>query len=181
MTDITALQSEILGLGRRRLRTRPQLEAVRVAALGKKGRVSALLATMGGLPPRRAQDQGPSVQRPERRRHRGHRRARSQLADTVLEARLASEKLDVTLPARPENSGSVHPIAQVMEEMTAIFADQGFAVAEGPEIEDDYNFTKLNIPPDHPARQMQDTFYVAAQADGSPLCCAPTPRRCRSG
>ena len=64
--------------------------------------------------------------------------------------------------------GSVHPISQVLEEITAIFADMGFAVAEGPDVEyDDYNFTKLNIPPDHPARQMQDTFYVAPQADGT--------------
>ncbi len=81
----------------------------------------------------------------------------------------------------PEPQGSIHPITQVLDEITAIFADMGFAVAEGPDVEyDDYNFTKLNIPPDHPARQMQDTFYVAPQADGTqPMCCAPTPRRCR--
>src|SRR5690242_21208395 len=93
---------------------------------------------------------------------------KAQLGDAALDARLASEKLDVTLPARSENTGTVHPISQVLEEVVAIFADLGFSVAEGPDVEyDDYNFTKLNIPPDHPARQMQDTFYVSPQADGS--------------
>jgi phenylalanyl-tRNA synthetase alpha chain len=90
------------------------------------------------------------------------------LSDAALEARLASETLDVTLPVRPENTGTVHPISQVLDEIVAIFADLGFGVAEGPDVEyDDYNFTRLNVPADHPARQMQDTFYVAAQADGT--------------
>ena len=107
-------------------------------------------------------------------------RARPQLGDAALDARLTTETIDVSLPPRPETQGSIHPISQVLDEITAIFADMGFAVAEGPDVEfDDYNFTKLNIPPDHPARQMQDTFYVAPQADGSLMCCAPTPRRCR--
>jgi phenylalanyl-tRNA synthetase alpha chain len=89
------------------------------------------------------------------------------LGDAALEARLAGETIDITLPPRPENSGTVHPISQVLDEVTAIFAGLGFAVAEGPDVEhDDYNFTRLNIPPDHPARQMQDTFYVARQGDG---------------
>ena len=95
------------------------------------------------------------------------------MADAALDARLAGETLDVTLPPRPENSGSVHPISQVLDEVVAIFAELGFGVAEGPDVEfDDYNFTKLNIPPDHPARQMQDTFYVAPQADGIEPCAA---------
>ncbi len=95
--------------------------------------------------------------------------------------RLASETIDVTLPPRPENTGTVHPISQVLEEVTAIFAGLGFAVAEGPDVEyDDYNFTRLNIPPDHPARQMQDTFYVAAAGGRQRrMCCAPIPHRCR--
>jgi phenylalanyl-tRNA synthetase alpha chain len=93
---------------------------------------------------------------------------KASLADAALHARLGSEKLDVTLPVLPQNKGTVHPISQVLEEVVAIFADLGFGVAEGPDVEyDDNNFTKLNIPPDHPARQMQDTFYVAAQADGA--------------
>jgi phenylalanyl-tRNA synthetase alpha chain len=90
------------------------------------------------------------------------------LEEEGLDARLAFERVDITLPARPEAVGTVHPVSQVLDEVAAIFADLGFAIAEGPDVEfDDYNFTKLNIPPDHPARQMHDTFYVAKQADGS--------------
>jgi phenylalanyl-tRNA synthetase alpha chain len=165
MTDI--LQSDILAqiAG---AADEAALEAVRVATLGKKGSVSALLATMGALSPEERKVQGP--------RFNGLRDAvtaaiaarKAALADAALDARLTSETLDVTLPARPENSGTVHPISQVLEEVVAIFADLGFGVAEGPDVEfDDYNFTKLNIPPDHPARQMQDTFYVSPQADGT--------------
>jgi phenylalanyl-tRNA synthetase alpha chain len=144
------------------------LEAVRVATLGKKGSVSALLATMGSLSPDERKIKGPQFNGLKDAVTEAIGARKTQLGDAALEARLASEKLDVTLPARPENTGTVHPIAQVLEEVVAIFADLGFGVAEGPDVEyDDYNFTKLNIPPDHPARQMQDTFYVAAQADGS--------------
>jgi phenylalanyl-tRNA synthetase alpha chain len=93
---------------------------------------------------------------------------KAELGDAALNARLAQERVDVTLPARPELQGSIHPVSQVLEEIIAIFADLGFAIAEGPDVEyDDYNFTRLNIPPDHPARQMHDTFYIAPQADGS--------------
>ena len=167
MTDIAALQSDILaqvtGAG-----DEAALEAVRVAALGKKGSISELMKTLGGMSPEERKTQGPLLN--------GLRDAvtdaiaprKAALGDAALDARLASEKIDVTLPPRAQAQGSVHPISQVLEEITAIFADMGFAVAEGPDVEfDDYNFTKLNIPPDHPARQMQDTFYVAPQADGS--------------
>ncbi|HJT43431.1 MAG TPA: phenylalanine--tRNA ligase subunit alpha [Rhizomicrobium sp.] len=167
MTDIAALQSEILAA----VAGAPDeaaLEAVRVAALGKKGSVSALLATMGGLSPDERKVQGPKFNGLKDVITDAIAARKAALADMALDARLASEKLDVTLPARPENTGTVHPISQVLEEVVAIFADLGFGVAEGPDVEfDDYNFTKLNIPPDHPARQMQDTFYVAPQADGS--------------
>ena len=167
MTDIAALQSEIMAQISAAA-DEAALEAVRVATLGKKGSVSALLATMGKLSPDERKTQGPLFN--------GLRDAvtaaivtrKIELADAALEARLAAETMDVTLPAAPENSGTVHPISQVLEEVVAIFADLGFGVAEGPDVEyDDYNFTRLNIPPDHPARQMQDTFYVAPQADGS--------------
>jgi phenylalanyl-tRNA synthetase alpha chain len=81
---------------------------------------------------------------------------------------LSSERVDVSLPVRPDVVGTIHPVSQVFDEITAIFADLGFAIAEGPDVEyDDYNFTRLNIPPDHPARQMHDTFYLAPQADGA--------------
>jgi phenylalanyl-tRNA synthetase alpha chain len=166
MTDIAALQSEILAavVG---AANEAQLEAVRVATLGKKGSVSALLATMGSLSPDERKIQGPRFNGLKDAITEAIARRKLQLADQALETRLASEKLDVTLPARPENTGTVHPISQVLDEVVAIFADLGFSVAEGPDVEyDDYNFTRLNIPPDHPARQMQDTFYVAPQGDG---------------
>jgi phenylalanyl-tRNA synthetase alpha chain len=167
MTDIAALQSEIMAQISGAA-DEAGLEAVRVASLGKKGSVSALLATMGSLSPDERKIKGPQFNGLKDAVTDAIAARKAQLGDAALEARLASEKLDVTLPARPENTGTVHPIAQVLEEVVAIFADLGFGVAEGPDVEyDDYNFTKLNIPPDHPARQMQDTFYVSAQADDS--------------
>ncbi len=167
MTDINALQSEILAQVAGAA-DEAGLEAVRVATLGKKGSVSALLATMGKLSPDERKVQGPLFNGLRDTVTNAIAARKAELGDAALEQRLASETLDVTLPARPENSGTVHPISQVLEEVVAIFADLGFGVAEGPDVEyDDYNFTRLNIPPDHPARQMQDTFYVAAQADGT--------------
>ena len=167
MTNIAALQSDILtqvaGAA-----DEAALEAVRVATLGKKGSVSALLATMGKLSPDERKEKGPQFNGLKDAVTEAIAARKSELGDAALDARLAGETLDVTLPAAPENSGTVHPISQVLDEIVAIFADMGFGVAEGPDVEyDDYNFTKLNIPPDHPARQMQDTFYVAAQADGT--------------
>src|SRR5882762_9615178 len=171
MTDIAALQSDILAQIAA-ASDEAMLEAVRVATLGKKGSVSALLATMGKLDPEERKVQGPKFNGLKDTVTEAIAARKAELADAALDTRLASETLDVTLPARPENSGTVHPISQVLDEVVAIFAELGFGVAEGPDVEfDDYNFTKLNIPPDHPARQMQDTFYVAPQkgdkADGS--------------
>ena len=92
------------------------------------------------------------------------------LADSALNARLAAERIDVSLPPRPEQRGFIHPISQVMDELTAIFGEMGFAVAEGPDIEDDFhNFGALNIPPEHPARQEHDTFYLPDRADGAKM------------
>jgi phenylalanyl-tRNA synthetase alpha chain len=167
MTDIAALQSELLA-AIAGAADEAALEGVRVATLGKKGSVSALLATMGSLSPDERKVQGPKFNGLKDAVTEAIAARKAQLGDAALDARLAAEKLDVTLPARPENTGTVHPISQVLDEVVAIFADLGFGVAEGPDVEfDDYNFTKLNIPPDHPARQMQDTFYVAPQADGT--------------
>ena len=166
MADIASLQSEILATVAGAA-DEAALEAVRVATLGKKGSVSALLATMGSLSPDERKFQGPKFNGLRDAVTEAITARKVRLADAALDARLASETLDVTLPSRFENSGTVHPISQVLEEVVAIFAELGFGVAEGPDVEfDDYNFTRLNIPPDHPARQMQDTFYVAAQADG---------------
>lgn len=167
MADASSLQSnilaQVLAAG-----DEAALEAIRVAALGKKGSVSELLKTLGAMSPDERKIQGPLLNSLRDAVTDAITARKSELADAALNARLKTETVDVSLPPRPEMQGSVHPIAQVLDEITAIFADMGFAVAEGPDVEyDDYNFTKLNIPPDHPARQMQDTFYVAPQPDGT--------------
>jgi phenylalanyl-tRNA synthetase alpha chain len=167
MSDVATLQSEILAQVSAAA-DEAALEAVRVWALGKKGSVSELMKTLGAMSPDDRKVQGPLLNGLRDAVTDAIAARKASLSDAALEARLGHETVDITLPARPENSGTVHPISQVLEEVTAIFASLGFAVAEGPDVEyDDYNFNKLNIPPDHPARQMQDTFYVSAQADGS--------------
>ena len=148
------------------------LEAVRVAALGKSGSITALLKTLGTLPPEERKTQGPLINGLKDRVNAALAARREAFKSAALEARLNTESVDVTLPVReaPVEIGRVHPITQVIDELTAIFADMGFAVAEGPDIEtDDYNFTKLNFPQDHPARDMQDTFFFNPKPDGSRL------------
>ena len=143
------------------------LEAVRVAALGKKGSVSELLKTLGGMTPEERKVNGPAFNGRGAKVAAAISARKAGLEEAALNARLETERVDVTLPVRPEGAGTIHPVHQVTDEVIAIFADLGFAVAEGPDVElDDYNFTKLNTPPDHPARQMQDTFYMVPQADG---------------
>jgi phenylalanyl-tRNA synthetase alpha chain len=167
MSDIEALERQTLDNIAGASDTQA-LEALRVAALGKKGFISELLKTLGAMSPDERKASGPLFNT-LRDRVVGAIAARKAALDSeALDARLAFERVDVTLPVRPEAAGSIHPVSQVLDEVTAIFADLGFAIAEGPDVEfDDYNFTRLNIPPDHPARQMHDTFYVAKQADGS--------------
>jgi phenylalanyl-tRNA synthetase alpha chain len=144
------------------------LDAARVAALGKKGRITSLMKGLGGLEPeaRKAAGQALNLLKDEIAAAVEARKAT--LGDAELEARLATETVDVSLPARPEASGRVHPISQTIDEVVSIFGEMGFSVAEGPDIEDDFhNFTALNIPPEHPARQMHDTFYLPEREDGS--------------
>ena len=167
MTDIQSLErdirSAIAGAG-----DEAALEQVRVSALGKKGSISELLKTLGGMSPDERKEKGPQFNTMRDRVSEAIAARKAELQHQALNARLASERVDVTLPVRPEPQGTIHPVSQVLDEITAIFADLGFSIAEGPDVEtDDYNFTKLNIPPDHPARQMHDTFYVSPQADGS--------------
>ena len=148
------------------------LEAARVAALGKSGSLTALLKTLGTLPPEERKTQGPLINGLKDRVNAALAARREALKDAALEARLNTESVDVTLPVReaPAEIGRVHPITQVTDELTAIFADMGFAVAEGPDIEtNDYNFTKLNFPEDHPARDMHDTFFFNPKPDGTRL------------
>jgi phenylalanyl-tRNA synthetase alpha chain len=167
MSEIETLERQILDA----IASAPDeagLEAARVAALGKKGSVSELLKTLGAMSPDERREKGPLFNSLRDSVTAALSARRAALGAELLNARLAFERLDVTLPPRPETSGTIHPVSQVLDEITAIFADLGFAIADGPDVEfDDYNFTKLNIPPDHPARQMHDTFYLARQADGS--------------
>ncbi len=145
------------------------LESVRVSALGKKGAVSELLKSLGGMTPEERKAMGPVINGLRDTVQTAIGLRREKLAAAALEARLASERVDVSLPVReaPELRGRIHPISQVIDELTAIFADMGFSVAEGPDIETDYlNFTALNFPVGHPAREMHDTFFMQPDAKG---------------
>ena len=167
MSDVSALEQHLLA-NIASAADEAALDAVRVSALGKKGLVSELLKSLGAMTPDERREKGPLFNGLRDRIAAAIADRKTVLARQELDARLAFERVDVTLPTRPEPRGTIHPVSQVQDEITAIFADLGFAVAEGPDVEyDDYNFTKLNIPPDHPARQMHDTFYVARQEDGS--------------
>jgi len=141
------------------------LEAERVAALGKQGRVTALLKTLGGMSADERQAQGPRIHGLRERVTEALAQRKAALEAAELDRRLATETLDMTLPVGTGPQGSVHPVSQVMDELAEIFADLGFSVATGPEIEDEWhNFTALNIPESHPARAMHDTFYLADDA-----------------
>ena len=143
------------------------LDAVRVAALGKKGDVTGLMKTLGGLDPDARRSFGQAVNQLKDEVSAALDARRQVLDAAALDQRLMAEKIDVTKPVRPETAGRIHPISRTIDELTAIFAEMGFTVAEGPDIESDfYNFTALNIPDDHPARQEHDTFYLPPGADG---------------
>ncbi len=137
------------------------LEDLRVQALGKKGEISLQMRELGKMTPEERQTAGPALNALKGEINAALVAKKAALADAALDARLRDEWLDVTLPARPTRQGSIHPISQVTEEVSAIFADMGFSVAEGPQIESDwYNFDALNIPGHHPARAEMDTFYT---------------------
>ena len=169
MSDLATLETEILA-AIAASSDEAALEAVRVNALGKKGSVSALLATLGRMSPEERKTEGAAINAAKDTITQALTARRDILKSAALDARLASETIDVTLPLRetPTEQGRVHPLTQVMDEITAIFADMGFSIAEGPDIEtDDYNFTKLNFPEGHPAREMHDTFFFNRKEDGS--------------
>jgi len=171
MSDIAKLESEILSAVAS-ASDEAALETVRVAALGKSGSISGLLRTLGSMSPDERKVQGPLINGLKDRVTDAIAARRAALAEAALDQRLNTETVDVTLPVRepPTETGRIHPISQVTDELTAIFADMGFAVAEGPDIEtDDYNFTKLNFPEGHPAREMHDTFFFNPKPDGSRL------------
>src|ERR1700722_6316997 len=171
MSDLNSLQSkllaEIAAAG-----DENALEAVRVAALGKSGSVSALLKTLGAMTPDERKLNGPLINGLKDQVGAAIAARRETLKALALDQRLAPGRPGVTLPVResPAESGRVHPISQVVDELTAIFADMGFSIAEGPDIEtDDLNFTKLNFPEGHPARERHDTFFFNRKPDGSRL------------
>ena len=168
MSDLNQLESQTLS-AIAAAHDEGALEAVRLAALGKKGSVSVLLATLGKMSPDERKTAGAAINALKDKVSEALGARRSVLKDAALEARLATETIDVTLPVResPIERGRIHPISQVMDELTAIFADMGFSIAEGPDVEtDDYNFTRLNFPAGHPAREMHDTFFFQPDANG---------------
>jgi len=146
------------------------LEAVRIEALGKKGSISERLKDLANMSPEARKQAGAAINGLKARISEQIAAKKTELKRAATHARLAQEVIDVSLPVRasPLECGRIHPISQVMDEITAIFADMGFYIAEGPDIETDYyNFTALNFAPDHPARDMHDTFFFSPDAQGA--------------
>jgi phenylalanyl-tRNA synthetase alpha chain len=144
-----------------------ELDAVRVNALGKKGQISMLMRELSGMDAETRKAAGQSLNTVKEAVTAALEAKQSVLAQAALNAKLANEAIDVSLPTRPDTEARLHPLSRTIEEVLAIFAEMGFQVAEGPDIESDYyNFTALNIPPEHPARQEHDTFYLPADANG---------------
>jgi phenylalanyl-tRNA synthetase alpha chain len=167
--ELESLKTELLG-AIARASTLSALEEVRVAALGRKGRVSELMQGLGTLPPGERKSYGQAVNSLKEGIATALEARREVLAKQATAEKLASDRSDVTLPVRegPLAEGRIHPVSQVTDEITEIFADMDFSIAEGPDIETDFNnFTALNIPPEHPARQDHDTFYFAERPNGS--------------
>ena len=164
--DIDAIGKQQMGLVEAATNLE-ELESARIAVLGKNGELTAILKTLGSMSPEERVERGHKVNLWKAAINGTIAAQRTIFEQAQLNARLATERLDMTLPAPEHPRGSIHPVSQVMDELAEIFADMGFAVAEGPEIEDDWhNFTALNIPETHPARAMHDTFYFPADSDG---------------
>ena len=139
------------------------LDAVRVQYLGKKGELTAQLKSLGSLPADQRKAAGQAINQAKQQLQQWLEAKKDALEQAKLQAQLASEKVDVTLPGRGQQSGGLHPVTRTMQRIEALFAQMGFSVEQGPEIEDDFhNFEALNIPPHHPARAMHDTFYFDA-------------------
>ena len=161
MTDLDQMQRDLLA-AIDAAGSQEALESVRVGALGKQGGVTVLLKTLGGMSPEERLAKAPPIQALREAVITAITARKAAMERADLDARLARETIDMTLPAEAAITGTIHPVSQVMDELAEIFADLGFAVATGPEIEDDWhNFTALNIPETHPARAMHDTFYLA--------------------
>lgn len=169
MKELDALRSELMtavkdaaGLN--------ELEQIRVSALGKKGRITGLMKGLGAMDTEARKEAGQALNALKNEVAEAIEAKKRTSADSELDARLTGERVDVTLPVRPESQGCIHPISQTIDEVVAILGEMEFSVAEGPDIEDDWhNFTALNIPPDHPARQEHDTFYLPGSGDDDRL------------
>lgn len=166
MDNINTLQSELESMIAN-AEDLDALEQIRISALGKKGQITALMKDLGKLDPEKRKAAGKELNILKQIVSNLLDVRKNDLENIDLESRLAGEKIDVTLPIRPEEMGTIHPISQTTDELISIFGEMGFVVAEGPSIEEDwYNFTALNIPIDHPARQEHDTFYINAKKEG---------------
>ncbi len=145
-----------------------QLEDIRVQCLGRSGSITQMARGIGQLPPEERRTAGQTLNRLKGVVSDAIEQRKKTLEDEAIERGLEQDRVDITLPVSPTLTGRIHPISQTIDEMVAIFCEMGFTVAEGPHIETDFNnFTALNIPPEHPARQDHDTFYLAPRADGS--------------
>ena len=166
MEDLDRLRkefiSDIVGVSDARA-----LEKIRIATLGKRGRVTELMKGLSGVEPEKRKEIGQALNALKTEVTDAIEARKVLLEEAELDANLGSDRIDITLPIRPENRGSIHPISQTIDEIIAVLGEMGFSIAEGPDIEDDWhNFTALNIPPDHPARQEHDTFYLPGELDG---------------
>ena len=149
--------------------TLDELEDIRITAFGKKGTITGLMKSLGSLDPDKRKEAGQLLKAIKEEVASAIDIRKVTMEDAALETQLHRDRVDVTLPVRPESNGSIHPITQTIDELTAIFCEMGFTVADGPHIESDYyNFSALNIPPEHPARQEQDTFYLPPDETGTP-------------
>ena len=168
-SDLTELESSLLA-EIAAADSLEKLEAVRVSVLGRKGKITEQMKGLSSLEPSARKTLGQILNQIKDRLTKAIKTQQISLEATELKNRISGETSDVTLPPRPRKIGHIHPISQVMEECVEIFGEMGFLVAEGPDIEDDFhNFTALNIPPEHPARQMHDTFYLPENDEGSRL------------
>ena len=166
MQNLDELSSEILSAVEA-ADTTDALEAVRIDALGKKGRISLMMRELGGMDPEERKVAGQTLNKVKDGIAAAIETRQAALSRAALDARLAAEAVDVSLPSRPKTEARLHPLSRTIEEVVAIFAEMGFTVAEGPDIESDYyNFTALNIPEEHPARQEHDTFYLPPDEEG---------------
>ena len=148
--------------------TLDSLEDVRVKSLGKKGSLSLLMKQLGSIEPDKRRETGQKLNLIQKEVLEAIENKKEVLRKDFINKKLISESVDITLPTRPENQGKIHPLSKTMDEVISIFAQMGFTVAEGPDIESDYyNFSALNIPPEHPARQEHDTFYFNPDEDGN--------------